>query len=76
MNRLLLLVLIGAATFLVVLYVQRPEVIHDFWLWVVGFSGVILRAFIWIKEKFEDKGKELSDRIASKKDALLKKNPH
>ena len=76
MNRILLLIVIGAATFLVVLYVQRPDVVQNFWIWVMGFSGIILRVFAWIKEKLEDKGKELADMFASKKDDLLKKDPH
>lgn len=43
MNRLLFLIILGAATFLVVLYVWRPDLLNDFWLWGVGLAGPLLK---------------------------------
>ena len=44
MNRLLLLVLIGACTFLVVLFLRRPDILKEVWLWLVGLAGPIVHA--------------------------------
>ena len=44
MNRLLLLVLIGACTFLVVLFLRRPDILKEVWLWLVVLAGPIVRA--------------------------------
>jgi len=40
MNRLLLLVLIAGATFLIILFALKPELIDNIWLWLVGLSGM------------------------------------
>jgi hypothetical protein len=45
MNRVLLLILVAGATFLIVLFAVKPELIGDIWLWVVGLAGVIVKAF-------------------------------
>ena len=43
------LIFIAIITFLIMLAVKRPELLKDFWLWLVGLSGLILHAFqvIW-----------------------------
>ena len=45
MNRVLLLILVAGATFLIILFALKPELIGDIWLWLVGLSGVIIKAF-------------------------------
>jgi hypothetical protein len=45
MNRLLTLLLIAGLTFLVVLFIARPDLLDGVWLWVVGLSGAIVKAF-------------------------------
>lgn len=54
--RIMSLIFIAIITFLIVLAVKRPELLKDFWLWLVGLSGLILHAFqiIWndVKELF------------------------
>ena len=58
MNRFLLLVLVAGATFLIVLFAVKPELIENIWLWLVGLAGVIVKAFQvlvdFFKEKFSD----------------------
>ncbi|MBC7450298.1 MAG: hypothetical protein H7259_02290 [Cytophagales bacterium] len=80
MNRILLLILIGALTFVMVLYTKRPELMQDVWLWIIGLSGVIVRVFIWIKHSLSEQASNLSEKasdlsktVLSKKDALIKK---
>lgn len=43
MNRFLLLVLIAGLTYLVILFVARPDLWDKFMLWFVGLAGVIVR---------------------------------
>lgn len=66
MNRFLLLVLIAGATFLIILFAIKPELIDNIWLWLVGLSGVIVKAFQMLidffKEKFSD-DKEVEESI-------------
>jgi hypothetical protein len=47
--RIMSLIFIAIITFLIVLMVKRPELLKDFWLWLVGLSGLVLHAFqvIW-----------------------------
>ncbi len=56
MNRVLFLILLGGATFLIVLYVSRPDLIKDFWLWGVGLAGPLVKAahsfILKMKESF------------------------
>lgn len=56
MNRFLLLVLVAGATFLLILFAVKPELIENIWLWLVGLAGFIVKAFqslvVFFKEKF------------------------
>lgn len=55
MNRFLLLVLVAGATFLIVLFALKPELIDNIWLWLVGLSGVIVKSFQSMIDFFKDK---------------------
>ena len=44
--RIPLLILIAIITFVIVLMVNNPDLVHKFWLWAVGLAGVILQLFI------------------------------
>ena len=43
MKRVLLLVFIAIATFLIVAFLKNPDVLDDIWLWFIGLAGVIIR---------------------------------
>jgi len=45
MNRILLLLLVAGATYLLVVLAVKPELIGNVWLWFVGLSGLIVRVF-------------------------------
>lgn len=55
MNRFLLLVLIAGAIFLIILFAIKPELIDSIWLWLVGLSGVIVKAFQLLYNFFKEK---------------------
>lgn len=65
MNRFLLLVLVAGATFLLILFAVKPELIDNIWLWLVGLSGFIVKAFQslvdFFKEKFSGDKKKPED---------------
>ena len=73
MTRLLLLILIALFTFAIILYVERPDLIKNFWIWAIGFSSVIIRVFVLIKHALTKHASHLSDTVAAKKEALQKK---
>ncbi len=52
-NRFLLLVLIAGATFLLILFAARPDLISNIWLWFVGLAGVIVKTFQWLADYFK-----------------------
>ena len=58
MNRFLLLILVAGIAFLVVLFANRPELIEDIWLWLIGLIGAIIRVFQliadYLKKLFRD----------------------
>jgi hypothetical protein len=43
MSRILLLILIAGGVFLIILFVSRPDLWQDFWLWIVGLAGPIVK---------------------------------
>lgn len=55
MNRFLLLVLVAAVTFLLILFAVKPELIDNIWLWLVGLSGFIVKAFQSLVDFFKEK---------------------
>ena len=64
--RIISLVLIGIITFVIVLMIKRPELLKDFWLWVIGFAGVIVQGLkvLWA---------HLTDLFSQTKHSLLEK---
>ncbi len=65
MNRFLLLVLIAGATFLIILFAVKPELIGNIWLWLIGLAGVIVKAFQMLIDFFKEKfsgDKETTDK--------------
>ncbi len=65
MNRILLLILIAGLTFLIVLFAVKPELLESVWLWLIGLSGAIVKAFQLLIEFFKDKfsgDKETSEK--------------
>ena len=53
MNRILLLILIGAATFLILWLLNNPSAMEGVWLYLIGLSGVILKTGKLIFEKIK-----------------------
>jgi hypothetical protein len=43
MNKFVILVLIGLVTFAVIFFAQRPDVLSEVWLWLVGLAGLIVQ---------------------------------
>jgi hypothetical protein len=50
MNRFLILLLTAIVTFTLVLLVLNPDLVNEFWLFVVGFAGIIVKG---VKNFFE-----------------------
>ena len=59
--RWLLLIFVAIITFGIILLVNNPDLVHKFWLWVIGLAGVIvellkqlwaliLRFFTWMEQ--------------------------
>jgi hypothetical protein len=76
--RLISLVFIAVLTFVIVLMVKRPELLKDFWLWLIGFSGLILHGLQSVGNYFkglynktsaslQEKEKEIASKIKAKK---------
>ena len=69
MNRVLLLILVAGATFLIILFAVKPELIGDIWLWLVGLSGVIIKAFqsliAYVKKMFSGNSEQTDDNEPS-----------
>jgi len=42
-NRLIVLIFIGLITFAIVFAVKKPELVQDFWLWLLGLAAPIIR---------------------------------
>jgi hypothetical protein len=50
MNRILSLFFIGLLTFAIILFIARPELLNEIWLWLVGLSGGIIQT---VKSAFD-----------------------
>ena len=44
MNRIATLIFIAILTFVIVLFIQRPELLEEIWIWIIGLIGTILDA--------------------------------
>ena len=45
MKRIVILVFVALITVVVILMVKRPDLISNFWLWLVGLAGPIIGFF-------------------------------
>lgn len=45
MNRFLLLVVVALVTFAVIFVIQRPDILNEIWLWLIGLAGAIIEFF-------------------------------
>jgi hypothetical protein len=64
-NRILLLIIIGGGLFLVILFISRPDLWKDFWLWIVGLAGPIMKVIDLLYRK----AKQLVTRTTSNESA-------
>ncbi|MCU4177094.1 DUF5675 family protein [Carboxylicivirga sp. N1Y90] len=55
MQRFLLLIVIAGIVFLLVLFVNRPDLIENIWIWLVGLAGSIVKSFQLIIDFFKDR---------------------
>ena len=55
MNRILTLILVAGLTFLIILFAVKPELIGSIWLWIIGLSGTIVKAFQLLINFFKEK---------------------
>jgi len=69
--RWLTLLLIAVITFAIVLAVKKPEYIKEFWLWLVGFAGFIIRILQIIKDFLVKTFSKISEEVKQKKQALI-----
>lgn len=68
MNRLITLLLIGGGLFLLILFVNRPDLLEEIWLWLIGLSGTIIQVFKRLIDYFkEDKSKRVEKHIPDQK---------
>ncbi len=54
MNRISKLILIAVIVFAVIFFVQRPDVLDEIWLWLIGLSGAIIQLFRRLLGFFKD----------------------
>lgn len=54
-NRILLLLLIAGLVFLILLFISKPELLDNVWLWLVGLAGAIVKSFQSVIDYFKKK---------------------
>jgi hypothetical protein len=54
MNRIALLLAVAFITLFIVVWVKRPDIISDFWLWLIGLAGPVIGLFKRILQKIGD----------------------
>jgi len=61
MNRFTTLLVIALVTFAVIFFIQRPDILDQIWLWLIGLSGAIIeffrRIFLSLQKKDEKDNK-------------------
>ncbi|MDX9883500.1 MAG: DUF5675 family protein [Prolixibacteraceae bacterium] len=53
MKRIFLLIIIAGVTFLIILFVRKPQLINEIWIWMIGLSGLIVKIFQRVVEYFK-----------------------
>lgn len=71
-NRLLFLILVAGLTFLAILFLARPDLLEDIWMWLIGLSGTIIKAgqtaVQSLKRNFgDDAPSEIEGQVKAKK---------
>ena len=54
MNRFTILLFVALVTFFIVLWLKRPDVVSNIWLWLVGLAGPIIILYKRIKQEVEE----------------------
>ncbi len=44
------LLFIAIITFVIVLLVKNPDIVKEFWLWVIGLAGIIVHIFQLLRD--------------------------
>jgi len=71
--RIISLLFIGVVTFVIVLVVKRPDLVKDFWLWLIGFSGLIMHGVQILLKYLKEFYAKASDSILEKKNEITSK---
>ena len=75
MRRLTILLFFAILTFVIILYIRRPDLVSHVWLWVVGLAAPVIgliRRFVeylksWVNDKILNKpAKPASNQAAPK----------
>jgi len=53
MNRFIILLLTAIVTFILIFLLINPDLVNEFWLFVVGFAGIIIKGFKTFFEKLK-----------------------
>ncbi|HQQ97187.1 MAG TPA: hypothetical protein PLX35_07980 [Cyclobacteriaceae bacterium] len=61
MNRLFILLLIGALTFIVLMFANNPDFFNEIWLYVIGLSGGILKVLSLLRTKISSFSTDLTN---------------
>jgi hypothetical protein len=54
MRRFTFLLFVALLTFLIVLWIKRPDIVSNFWLWVVGLAAPVIGLFKKIKQEISE----------------------
>lgn len=63
MNRISTLIVIAVVVFAVIFFVQRPDVLNEVWLWLIGLSGIIIQLFKRLLGFLKDGDKDSNQQI-------------
>jgi hypothetical protein len=63
MTRILLLILIGAATFFLLLLAANPDLLEDVWLYIIGLAGAVVKLFQVLASKIKNFTQEVKNRV-------------
>ena len=69
MTRILLLVLIGVATFFILLFAANPGLLEDVWLYIIGLAGAVVKLFQVMVNKIKNFTQEVKNRVKEERSA-------
>lgn len=70
MNRFIGLLLVALITFAAVLYVKRPDLLNEIWLWVIGLIAPIIALFKRLYSEAKKRFSKDEPKPASQKPTL------